>query len=235
MTVGYYTDNNISQSVMKAFKAGGLSINHINNFTPDIPPIFYGILRGAGTAMRLMQYLQRDYWYVDNGYFDAVYMDVHKKKNMVGKYRVVKNGMIEPMELEPKRLDAAGKNLRVLLLPPSPYTAFMYDTTPEDWNQIWQLKCIDLGYTFKVRTKDEQKPLNKQIKDFDVILAFNSMGIMEGIKADMPVYTTHGIIRNTYYFGSWLPYYDIERIHAFYGPKQFTIKEIQGLGVKCLI
>ena len=65
---------------MRAFNAGGINVKHISEFTPEEPAIFYGILRGSGTAMRIMQYLGEDFWYVDNGYFDALYMDKNKQK-----------------------------------------------------------------------------------------------------------------------------------------------------------
>src|SRR3990167_9826340 len=137
--IGYFTHNNVSQSVMKVFKRAGYEVRDIGKFDPSKPAIFYGILRGTGAAMRVCQAIGQDFYYVDNGYYDAVYMDVHKRKDMTGKYRVVKNDMAEvytgPVDIIP-----AKPGMSVLLLPPSPYTAFMYDTTPEDWNFKWVTK-----------------------------------------------------------------------------------------------
>ena len=232
--IGYYTDNNVSHSVMKAFSRSGIIVTHIKNFRPDLTPIFYGILRGCGTAMRLMQHLKKDYYYVDNGYFDAHYMDLNKRKEMSGKYRIVKNAKIETMCINPKKTST--EKLRVLILPPSPYTAFMHDTIPEDWN-VESIKRIQAaGHSHHVRNKDEQRTLRKQLSDFDAVYAFNSMGVVEAIELGKAVYTTHGIIRNRdlMEIGA-APYYDIDEIRKFYDSKQFTLEEIADRGVKCLI
>lgn len=230
--IGYYTDNNVSHSVMKAFSRIGIKVRHIRQFDHKQPAIFYGILRGAGPAMRLMQHYGKDFWYVDNGYCDAVYMDAGKKKEMNGKYRIVKNGTLDVFTGEP--VSVKKKKLRIMLMPPSPYTAFMNDTTPEDWLVEWQMKCDRAGHMSITRAKTEQQPLNKALKEYDAVLAFNSLGVVEAIKEGKAVFTTHGIIRNSEMLDQHAPYYDLNAIVNFYKDKQYTLQEIQERGISCL-
>ncbi len=233
--IGYYTDNSISQSVMRAFADGGMKVNHIVDFDPFncSQSFFYGILRGTGAAMRHLQFLGEDYWYADNGYFDAIYMDERKRKDMSGTYRIVKNDMIEPMQISPNKTVTGPMN--VLLMPPSPYTAFMYDTTPEDWIVEWREKCKELGHTVSIRDKEEKVPLDIALDGSDAVLAFNSIAVIKAMEKDIAVYTTHGIIRNSDLLGKCAPYYSVDAVKKFYSPKQFTLEQISDLGVKCLL
>lgn len=234
MTIGYYTDNNVSQGVMRAFSRGGIKVSHINDFDPfNIDnPVFYGIIRGSGTAMRHLQYLGENYHYVDNGYFDAVYMDEKKRKDMSGTYRIVKNDMIEEIKIDPVKVSSGEMN--VLIIPPSPYTAFMYDTTPEDWNYSCGSRLLASGHKFSVRDKDDTAPFDEAVKDFDAVLAFNSMALVRAIDIGKAVYSTHGIIRNFNLLGECAPYYDISEIKKFYKDKQYTLEQIADLGIGCL-
>lgn len=244
--IGYYTDNSVSQAVMRAFSAGGVQVDHINNFKFNqygMPPdgyydgdfsayTFYGLLRGTGNAIRYCQAEALDYYYLDNGYFDAIYMDEKKRKDVSGTYRVVKNALIENIIINPTK--TASGQMRALLLPPSPYVAFMYDTTPEDWIQQMNAKCIAAGHVAEVKTKEAGKFVSENFNDYDAIIAFNSMAIMSAIEMGKAVYTTHGIISNINMLDMCAPYYDINEIKKFYMPKQFTLEEIADRGVGCL-
>lgn len=219
---------------MKALKNAGIEIAHIGKFdaADDRTPIFYGILRGTGSAMLVCERLGKDYYYIDNGYYDAIYMDLQKRKDMSGKYRIVKNGMIEPYVGLPEQTPIRPK-MRVLLLPPSPYSAFMHDTTPEDWNQEWSEKCRRLGWTAVIRDKSCQQPLNKHLAEFDIVIAFNSMGIMTAIEEKKYVFDTHGILRNAGKITNMLERFELHHIKQFYEPKNLTLEEI-GKGMACL-
>ena len=230
---GYFTDNNVSHTAMKAFSRAGIPVRHISRFDNTKRGIFYGMLRGCGMAMRILKDRGIDYWYVDNGYFDAQYLDLTKHKNMSGKYRIVKNQMIEPFTGSPARVEPF-KKLKLLLLPPSPYSAFMHDITPEDWMVEIVALCNKLGHTWADRKKDEQKPLVKSLSGYDGMVAFNSMGIMAAIDQGLAAFTTHGVIRNIDMLGKCVPHYDVEALRKYYEPKQFTLAEIQELGIKCL-
>lgn len=232
--IAYFTDNNVSHTAIKAFSRRGIPAKHIRDFDNTQPGIFYGILRGTGMAMRILKDRGIDFWYVDNGYFDAVYMNEGKRKDMSGTYRIVKNDLIEPIpewfpiQREPNR------QVRFLLLPPSPYTAFMHDTTPEDWVIQWGQKIHNLGHTRKTRDKTETTPLEDELAACDAVFAFNSMGVVKAIEMGKAVYTTHGIIRNADTLGKELQYFNINDIKNFYEPNQYTLDEIADGSVACL-
>jgi hypothetical protein len=230
MAIGYYTDNSVSQTVMKAFAKAGHRTEHIKDFyshrslLSQRPYVFYGILRGCGNAIRWCNDGKVEYYYVDNGYTDAIYMDGKGHKVMEGKYRVVKNGLITPYTGEPQIKPR--KQLRVLVLPPSPYTAFMNDTTPEDWSLVWKHRVEAMGDWGVIRKKDEKTPFGEQVKDYDAVIAFNSMAVMEAAKMGKAVYTTHGLVTNDHLYERCIPYYDYEDMVKFYSDKQFTLEEI---------
>lgn len=229
--IGYFTDNSISQAVMNAINIAGITTAHIKKFgiKNGSKCIFYGILRGTGSAIKTCEQFKKnvDYYYLDNGYFDAVYMDASKHKEMTGKYRVVKNDLIEPYTGEPNTEER--RPLKILILPPTPYMAFMYDTTPEDWLQEWTGRCSKMGDSIKIRDKDHTNPvsLSEQLKDYDALLTFNSMSAMTAIKMGKAVYTTHGIVRNSDQFEKSIPYYDYRDMQEFYQGKQYTLEEIK--------
>lgn len=229
----YLTDNEVSHTVAKAFEKGGSEVNHIKTFwletsshaLPNKTPVFYGILRGSGSAMKTCQTLNHDFIYVDNGYFDAHYMDNTKHKIMDGTYRVVKNDLIDkytgcPVRSEPRR------PLRLLALPPTPYSANMQDTTPEDWfMKLKDLRKITNDH-IDIREKTEQRSFAKHVKDYDGVVAFNSMAVMEASKLGKACWDFHGIFRNADKFTAEIPYFDYESLMDFYSTKQFTLGEI---------
>jgi hypothetical protein len=161
-------------------------------------------------------------------------MDEHKKKDMSGKYRIVKEDMIEEIpDILPTKI--IGGNMRVLMLPPSPYTAFMYDTTPEDWNFQWGSRLDDLGHSIHVRDKPDKSDLETTLNNFDAVFAFNSISVIKALEMGKAVYTTHGIIRNSDLLEQGAPYYHFDSVKKFYEPKNFTLEQIADLGEKCLV
>lgn len=224
----YYTDNMVSQRVGGAFEKAGVDSLHIREFNLSTEtPIFYGILRGTGAAIRTLQMLNLDFYYLDNGYFDAVYMDSKKVKEMNGMYRVVKNGLIETYTGKPVE-EFSRQPMNVLLMPPSPYAANMHDTTPEDWCNEWITRSRAMGDHVVVRKKDHKNttPFTEEIQAFDAVVSMNSMSSMEAVKLGKAVYDTHGIFRNADHFESRIPYYEYNALEDFYRTKQFTLEEI---------
>lgn len=217
---------------MKSFSRAGLEVRHISKFDSSKPGIFYGILRGSGAAMRILKDKKIDFWYVDNGYFDAVYMNDEMVKNMDGKYRVVRNSLIEPY-MGSVRLEEH-RPLKILMFPPSVYSAFMHDTTPEDWLLDNGRRLEKMGHAVASREKREKLPLEKDLEFFDAVYACNSMAVMKAISMGKAVYTTDGIVKNSSLAGNCIPYYDFDEVKKFYQDKQFTLEEIQSGGLKCL-
>ena len=222
----YETDNVISQTVADAFRKDGVEVRHVRNFSyMSGRAILYGLLRGTGMAARWLKEAGVDYLYLDNGYFDAVYMDASKRKEMTGTYRICRNCLLEPFTGKPT-FQAPHTRLKVLILPPTPYVAFMYDTTPEDWLQEWSRKLADLGCQFTIRDKTARGPFSEVAQGYDAVLAFNSIAAMEALRLGKIMYTTHGIIRNAHLLGSVIQRYDYDDLTEFYRGKQFTLEEI---------
>ena len=222
----WHTDNSISQR-FKYVMADMCDVVHIRNFNlirPDNVNVFYGIHRGCGNAMKICEHLDIDYYYIDNGYFDARYVDSKMLKDLGGTYRVVKNDMIQPYEGPSSSEPLLPATFCVL--PPSPYTAFFYDTTPEDWINEQYLTLTPLGHKMFLRSKDSDKPLDEDLNQCDAVLAFNSMAVMRAVELGKPVYTTHGAFRNSHFLTSEFPIYDIEDVRNFYADKQFTLDDI---------
>lgn len=214
---------------MAAFSESGIPTSHIKEFYEHKgePSIFYGILRGTGIAMRWCKTQGIDFWYVDNGYFDAEYVNGKMLKTMDGKFRVVKNALIEPYDGEPILTRETTKGLKILFLPPTPETAFMQDTTPQDWLYHYSLMAHELGYECFKREKGSKVPLEEDIEHVDIVFGFNSMAAMKAIEMGKAVYTTCGVVQNAEMFGKELPYYSLTNLIDFYKDKQFTLEEIK--------
>lgn len=224
MLVGWHTDNELSKKVLGAIP--GIELRHISEYRVEsrfLKSVFYGILRGCGRAMHIQKGAD-PFWYIDNGYYDALYVDKNMHKNMEGKFRIVKNGMHDVYPHEPKLLpDTIIKN--VLLIPPSPYSANFYDTTPEDWQQSVIQKVHASGqYNIKIRHKAAVTPLYDDLIWADAVVAFNSMIVLQ---ANKPAYDTHGVFRNFHTYWPSPISYNPDHLRAFYEPRQFTLDEIR--------
>ena len=230
----WYTDNEISQRFAEAFRANGIETDHVSEFhrlycksneMEGSQHIFYGIHRGCGSAMRICHGgWAADYYYIDNGYFDARYVDAKMVKDLGGTYRVVKNDMIQAYEGLPSKEPLL--TVTFCVLPPSPYSAYFYDTTPEDWINEQYTTLSRLGHKMFLRSKDSDKSLDEDLNNCDAVLAFNSMAVMRAVELGKAVYTTHGVFRNSHLLTSHLPFYDIEDVRSFYADKQFTLDDI---------
>lgn len=224
--IGWCTDNDLSKKVLGAIPELELRYIHefddwadtIDEFGGRTVHILYGILRGCSRAAHIISAFCQDYCYIDNGYFDAHYIDSNKLKDMNGKFRVVRNGLHHAF-------DGGGveeKPIKILILPPSPYSANFYDTTPEDWvcARIIELKANN--QTFFIRDKNSTTPLDVDLANSDGVLSFNSMAVMRAIELGKSIKDTHGMFKRDGFHR-----YDFDEIKAFYEPKQFTLDEIR--------
>jgi len=223
----WVTDNELSHTVMNAI---GGEIKHIRDFdsTPLQPSVFYGLLRGNSRAMHILKYHGIDYWYIDNGYFDAKYVDKKMHKSMDGMFRVVKNDTHDVYPGSP--IVSSGKIESVLVLPPSPYSASFHHTTPEDWTASVMGWMIDTGHPIKatVRHKGSNTPFSTELKDYDAVVAFNSMAVMEAIAAYKPAFDTHGILRNLERYPNPSIYSPTD-IRKYYETKQCSLEYLRGI------
>jgi hypothetical protein len=170
---------------------------------------------------------------VDNGYFDAIYVDKKGYKDTGGKFRIVKNEMIEKYIHKPSATISASC-LNVLVLPPSPYSAFMHDTTPEDWIIDVTSKLRSIDHPYKIRYKDDKQDFKEAVKECDAVLAFNSMGVMAASEMGRAVYDTHGIFRNYEMLGKIAPYYAVGDLKKYYKQKDYSLEEIADGDLECL-
>lgn len=223
--IGYYTDNSVSHGVMDAVKSAGFEVRHIKDFIYHRPAIFYGILRGAGLNQYLLSKVMIDWWYIDNGYMDAVYVDKSGYKRMEGTYRICKNKKLEQYTESPVIGDTPKS---MLIIPPSEATAFADGTTIEDWYMSIK-KYITMPYN--IRTKDDPLSLSEHISKFDGVFAYNSMAVMEAVRQGKSVHTTNGIFPFTESMNSH--YYNYEKLRTFYTDRQYTLEQI-AKGASCL-
>lgn len=232
--IGWYTDNEISQTVMKSIAARGHQIKHVREYDGESESAFYGILRGTAPAIRDCWENGINFWYLDNGYFAAKYIDARGYKQMDGKYRIVRNDLIE-VYTGPVIDGPLSRGKTFLLLPPSPYMAHFYETTEEQWIAEWYGELTSKGYQVKIRPKESMHSavsLADEIKAPGVagVLAFNSMGVMKAVEAGVPAYDTNGLFRNAYQIAleDFRPslMHDYADVRAFYEPKNFTLQEI---------
>lgn len=233
----WYTDNPISQAVAAAAEKIGHRTEHVQHFSEytdkDAIDIFYGILRGTAAAMRIRTHEKRIFYYLDNGYFDAEYIDRQGYKDMGGKYRIVRGDMMEKYT-GPVQVSEFKAGQIFMLIPPSPYTANYYDTTPEDWLIKWNAILTQNGYIVRIRDKKNTQPLMHDLTIMQGqgagVLAFNSMSLMPAIRLGIPVYDTHGMFRNADQIlkDDFAPHlmYAYDDVKSFYEPKSFTLKEI---------
>lgn len=227
----WQTDNTISQNVSRALSHH--TIKHISQFneTPLQPSLIYGLLRGCGRAMHILQHQKMDYWYIDNGYIGAKYIDERNVKEMDGTYRVVKNDMIERYQ-GPRKREKKGKGYRALLFPPSVFTANFYDMLPEEWVNVMFKILSARGYQVFKRDKQSHVPLDDDLRDCDLVVNCNSMAAMRAVELGIPVYDTHWIFRNVRELlaeelipetmATW------EDVKAYYEPRQFTLDQLRG-------
>lgn len=213
--MAWATNNQVSHTVLKAT---GVPIRHIDDFknSPLMTSVFYGLLRGASGAMQVLDYCGEDFYYIDNGYFDAKYINDKHVKEMDGTYRVIKNDthhVFTGVGLPPAAIR------RVLVLPPSPYSAMHWGTTPEDWLASF---IFPPEVEARVRHKDSRIPLSMDLNWCDAVYSFNSMAVMKAIEMGKPVCDSHGILRN----GTFKTY-NYQEIRAFYEPKQFTLEQLK--------
>lgn len=225
----WVTNNPLSHAVLEST---GLPTQHIIHFAdrPPVPSVFYGILRGAGPAMQILKYLKINYWYIDNGYFDAEYVDASMHKDMSGKFRVVMNDTVEPYE--GIRIDSkVNAPKRALLIPPSQYSAHHYNTTPEDWIEYCRSNLPD--YEIRIRHKDSRISLEDSLSWCGMMVSMHSMSCMKAIEMGIPTYDSHGIFRNIRDIEEpdFQPTFvaTLKNVREFYEPKQYTLQELGNL------
>ncbi len=135
----YATGHQHSNVIMAAFSQGCNGQIVPSNRLLDGPAAFYGILRGTGELLKQCEWVGRDFYYLDHGYFRPGHYD--------GYYRITKNGrqaeIPSPLEkiypddrwrklnLELKPWKRTGRN--IVIIPLTGAIASFYGIDPSKW------------------------------------------------------------------------------------------------------
>ncbi len=135
----YTTDHQHSKVIMSAFAEGCKGRIVPPAQLLDGPAAMYGILRGTGEILKQCEWVQRDYYYLDHGYFKAGHYN--------GFYRVTKNGRQAdlPDEREYRYPDDRFRKLglplagwrksgrHIVVIPLTGAVANFYGINPDQW------------------------------------------------------------------------------------------------------
>lgn len=101
----------------------------------DGPAVLFGLLRGTGDILKECQWVKRDFYYVDHGYFGPGYYE--------GNFRIVRNGLHASGkgEYPPDRWEKLGISMRpwerkgrhVLVCSLSPFIGEFLGIDPDKW------------------------------------------------------------------------------------------------------
>ena len=184
--------------------------------------------------MHILRHANFPYYYVDNGYFDAQYVNSRFQKSMTGMFRVVKNDTHHLYKGDELRIKPLTSKKEALVLPPTAYTAMHHSITVEDWTQYWVSLLMSHGFRVTIREKSTKAPLDVDLMNIGVVLSCNSMAAIRAIELGIPAYDTHGLFRDAdditkHVFIPELKY-TLDMLHAFYDNKQWSLdKIVQGV------
>lgn len=191
----YATGHQISNVIMAAFAEG-----FDGSLVPPTrllngPAAMYGILRGTGELIHECNWVGREYFYVDHGYFNRGHFD--------GYYRVTRNGMqAHSQRMVPddrwRSLDASFRPWRrdgkhVLVLPLTPAVAHFHGIDSAAWeaavvNEINQ----HTERQVKIRPKPRQgqkSDLFEDLKDCWCVVTHSSNTAVVALQEGVPVVT----------------------------------------------
>lgn len=132
----YATEHQHSRVIMHAFAQGckGQIVPPLRLY--DGPAAMYGILRGTGEIVKQCEWVGRDYYYIDHGYF--------KPGHYEGYYRITRNGRqasINSEERKADRFNGLGVSIKpwrkrgrnVLVIPLTGAIAAFHGINPKQW------------------------------------------------------------------------------------------------------
>lgn len=185
----YVTEHPHSKVISAAFSQGSGA-----SMVPPVklhngPAIVYGILRGCGEIIRQCQWVGRDYYHIDHGYFLRGHYD--------GYYRITHNDLQTDGygKHSPKRWERLKLSLRpwkktgkcIVLCPLSKIGGDFQHIDPEKWTEavIGELSL----YTDRpiiVKFKDS-KPLSRVLDDAWCLITHSSNAAVDAVIAGVPV------------------------------------------------
>lgn len=194
----YATNHEHSRVVCSAFAQG-----HEAKIVPpaqllDGPAFVHGILRGCGDIMKQCEWIGRDYFYCDHGYFNRGYYEGH--------FRIVRNERQTPLdgsymsaaiEFTSKRWGSLGINLQewqktgknVLICPISRYVGDYLGIDAAQWTKTVVAELSrHTDRPIAVKPKDGI-PLETALKDAHCLVTHSSNAAIDAIVAGVPVIT----------------------------------------------
>jgi len=133
----YATPHPYSQTLCRFFAEGAKgNVVPPHDLLPG-PAMVYGILRGCDRIIRQCEWLERDYFHVDHGYFKRGSLETNP-----GYYRVTRNALqfvgrgtdprrFEALNIRPKPWRKTGNS--ILLIPLTGATAQFHNINPHEW------------------------------------------------------------------------------------------------------
>lgn len=183
----YATNHVHSRVVCNAFAKG--SNGKIVSPGPLLegPAMVYGILRGCGEIVKQCEWVNRDYTYVDHGYFKRGYYD--------GYFRVCRNGLQAKIcdDFPPDRWEDLGVGLRpwnrtgrhILVCPISNYLGRFLGIDAEKWTET-VVKEISRHTDRPIVVKHKDgNPL--PLKDAWCLVTYTSNASVDAIISGVPV------------------------------------------------
>ena len=183
------TNHNLSQVVCAAFAEGAKGKLVDTSHLRDGDAAVYGILRGCGEIITACEWLKRDYYYIDNGYFKPGHFD--------GYYRIVKNGRQGSYyESRSDRWERLGVDLRpwrrrgrkILVVPPSGYVAAFDKIDSGQWSRL--VACELSRWTDRaIQFKPSKGRMDEALEDTWCLVTYNSNAAIHALREGVPVIT----------------------------------------------
>lgn len=155
------------------------------------PAVFYGVLRGCGELIRECQWLGRDFYHIDHGYFCRGHYE--------GYYRITRNGFQAGGGMgSPERFENLKIGLRpwkrsgryVVVCPPSKFWGDFEGIDPKKWtSSVTRELSLYTDRPVVVKEKDGT-PLKEVLEDAWCLVTHNSNAAVDALVAGVPVVTT---------------------------------------------
>lgn len=188
----YCTNHSHSRVICHAFAEGqgGKIVPPVKLL--DGPAMVYGILRGCGEIIKECEWIGRDYYYVDHGYFRRGYYD--------GYFRIVKNGFQtrvwdtyapagrwEKLDIPIEPWKKNGKT--ILVCPISAYLGDFLGIDPQKWTAA-VVREISLHTDRPIVVKPKNgKPLKEALEDAWCLVTHSSNAAVDALINGIPVVT----------------------------------------------
>ncbi|MEE9611183.1 MAG: hypothetical protein V3W19_08020 [Desulfatiglandales bacterium] len=185
-----YATNHIHSKVVSAAFAEGCE----GSIVPPVrllegPAIVYGVLRGCGEIIKQCEWIHRDYYHIDHGYF--------LRGHYEGYYRVTKNGLQSDGwgKFNPKRFEDLKVPLRpwkrtgrhIVICPLSKMAGEFINVDPKKWVEtVLGELSLHTDRPIIVKYKDD-KPISSALEDAWCLVTHSSNAGVDAVVSGVPV------------------------------------------------